>query len=263
MEWRPPHHGVDARVIHLHLQPIPPDARPSADDRAVLDATEHARAARLRRPQDQALYVHAHALLRRVLSQHHPVPAPAWRFTSGPHGKPALCPQHHPHAQGLRFNLSHCAGWVAVAVAWGRDVGVDVETRASLHDVDALAPLVLSPAEARHADNAPTSSLLTRQRFFLTRWTLKEATLKALGLGLGGIELPALDLAPAPPGHPSPWHTRVLTPQAPALQTRLESLWLHTQPEGDVHQWALACERHTPDERLTWQLIRHPAPSTF
>ena len=130
--------------------PVAPGEPEDPADLAVLDESERARAMRLRRPADLVLFIRAHALLRRVLSRHAPIDPARWRLVRAEAGKPALCPQQHPALQALRFNLSHCAGLVAVALAWEREIGVDVEPVDALQPDEALARTLLAPGEWRH-----------------------------------------------------------------------------------------------------------------
>jgi 4'-phosphopantetheinyl transferase len=154
-----------------------------ADLLARLDAREAAQAARFVHAADRQAYLGAHALLRTLLSRaiaNARAPA-AWRFVEGDRGKPRLAPGQS--SRDLRFNLSHCRGMVAVAMAPGAEVGIDVEAL-ERHDFDELdiAASHFCPAEreplARIADRSH------RKRAFLAVWTAKEALVKALGDGL-------------------------------------------------------------------------------
>lgn len=152
---------------------------------ASLDPAEHARAARFHFDSDRRHYLGAHGLLRGLLGAALNKPASAIAFEHGPHGKPAVAATFRRH-RTLRFNLSHSAGWAMFALAWDREVGVDLETASRLdRDVSSLAELaarVLSASELdiwqRLPDTAP------RDAAFLRAWTRKEAYTKATGKGL-------------------------------------------------------------------------------
>lgn len=240
--------------IDLHLMPVTTDCE---DDLALLSDAEQARARRFRRPADRALYLQAHGLLRRVLSRHAAVAPAQWHFVAGPWGKPALCPQRHPALQDLRFNLSHCAGLVAVAVAWAREVGVDVERLDALSQPGELAPSVLGRREQQDWQQIGPD-LRAQQHFLMTRWTLKEAVLKAVGLGLTQVSPDQLDLHLADDGRG--WQISFGATRPPAaLQEWSRHGWLHGGEVGDRHRWALACGRQ-PGETVSWRLVHHPAP---
>jgi 4'-phosphopantetheinyl transferase len=247
-------HALQAGRLDLHLMPVVSE---DVRDWSVLDAGEQARAERLRRARDRALFIQAHGLLRRVLSRYAPVAPAAWRFVTGRHGKPALCPRTHAAELALHFNLSHCADQVAVVVACGREVGVDIERLDALGAADDLAGLILSPAEQQGLPAAGPA----RQQRLLASWTFKEAVLKALGLGLGPVD-PGQLVVTGDAGTGS-WAVR---PCAPHAVTQLASwphgVWLHGEPVGATHHWALACPRQSADDTPTWRVLHHPAPCT-
>jgi 4'-phosphopantetheinyl transferase len=102
------------------------------------------------------------------------VPPDEWRFVSAPHGKPQTI-------QGVpSFNLSHTRGVVACVVAQSMAVGIDVERTDRRTDTGSIAERFFSPAEAAELRATPDD---TRTRF-VEIWTLKEAFVKAIGLGL-------------------------------------------------------------------------------
>jgi 4'-phosphopantetheinyl transferase len=107
--------------------------------------------------------------------------ADRWQFSAGKHGKPELVTGQIDC--DLRFNLSHTKGMVAVAIAIGADVGIDVEaTDRHMSDDMAIADAYFSSGEKiyLHAHEDP----LQRRHAFLGLWTAKEAFIKAVGLGL-------------------------------------------------------------------------------
>jgi len=242
--------------LELHLMPVTSDCE---DDLALLDSAERARALRFRRAADRVLFIQAHGLLRRVLSRYAAVAPEQWQFARGPWGKPALCPQGHPTLQDLRFNLSHCAGRAAVVVARAREVGVDIERFDALPQPAELATSILGPHEQQGWQQLGTD-LQAQQRFLMTRWTLKEAVLKGLGLGLTQVEPRHLEVLPTQDG--SGWLARPCAAQSTvSLQDWARHGWLHGGLDGDAHHWALACERQ-PGDRVSWHTILHPGPSS-
>jgi 4'-phosphopantetheinyl transferase len=134
--------------------------------------------------------VMARALVGRALS----VAPTAWSWREGPRGRPEIA---DPDA-GLQFNLAHSGGLVACALRRAGDVGVDLEHR----DRPALDPRLVERycAPDEIADIRRQGPDGWRDQF-LKYWTLKEAYLKARGLG---IALPLADLCfrltPAPVG---------------------------------------------------------------
>jgi 4'-phosphopantetheinyl transferase len=202
--------------------------------RRLLDEDERAREARLVRDQDRALFVVAHALVRLQLSRVGPLAPPEWRFVTNGHGRPEVA-NLPAGAPPIRFNLSHTSGLAACAVTGDRDVGVDVEyiDRALTHDV---AARFFAPREVTDLEALPESA---RGRVFFDYWTLKEAYIKARGLGLA---LPLRHFA------------FVLSPPAPPAITFDDEIdddpatwqFLQTAPTP-AHRLALAVRRTGPD----------------
>ena len=148
---------------------------------ATLAPDERARAERFRRAGDAARFVVARGVLRRVLAGYLGTSPRGVEFCYRRFGKPALAAAGENAS--LSFNLAHAGGRALVAVARGRELGVDLE--AVTHDFD-LAPLaarVFSPAE--RAELAALAEDARRPAFY-RGWTRKEALLKALGRGLTG-----------------------------------------------------------------------------
>jgi len=81
----------------------------------------------------------------------------------------------------LQFNLSHTDGLVACVVGKSCEIGVDVENIWRDLDPAAIAPTVFSPMEVARLITSPPEE--RRGRFF-SYWTLKEAYIKARGMGL-------------------------------------------------------------------------------
>ena len=151
----------------------------------VLDSAEHARAARFHFERDRRHYVASRGLLRRLLGAALDKPASALVFEYGAHGKPAISAAFL-QGRTLCFNLSHSAGWAMFALAWDRDVGIDLESAARLNrDVNGLSGLaarMLSERELAIWRALPDAA--AREAAFLRAWTRKEAYTKATGQGL-------------------------------------------------------------------------------
>lgn len=114
-------------------------------------------------------------MLSRVSSR----PLHEWAFSLGLNGKPSIAAEHG--LPDLQFNITHTRGMVAAAVAWGHPIGVDVEIFDSCSAELDLARRFFAAPEA---DLVARASGLHRRRVFAQLWTLKEAYIKATGLGL-------------------------------------------------------------------------------
>jgi 4'-phosphopantetheinyl transferase len=173
------------REVHLWFLPTRKfcDLELANQAASVLSQAEKDRAARFAFEKDRRTYTAAHWLLRSVLSEYLPVAPADWRFQGALLGKPAIVEPRE--GIPLQFNLSHSAGMVACAVSLAGEVGVDVETIRPQNSLE-LARRFFAPDEASQLETL-TPDLQTEAFFRL--WTLKEAYIKARGLGL------SLDLA--------------------------------------------------------------------
>lgn len=146
----------------------------------MLDADERARHERLLIDRVRHEHLVTRALARTSLSRYVAVAPEAWVFEKNEWGRPAV---HAPaEARWLRFNLSNTRGLVAIALARDLDVGVDVEFVERRTEPLGIADRFFSESEviALHAQDGDAAQ---RERFF-AYWTLKEAYIKARGMGL-------------------------------------------------------------------------------
>jgi 4'-phosphopantetheinyl transferase len=103
------------------------------------------------------------------------------RFAYGPQGKPSL-QSDEAGDTSLRFNLAHSHDLALLAVARGREVGVDVEHVRADFASDEVAGHFFSPRETAALRAVPDEA--ERARAFFRCWTRKEAYVKARGEGL-------------------------------------------------------------------------------
>ena len=143
---------------------------------ALLDEAELRRMRAFHFERHRREYLVTRALVRTTLSRYRRGAPEAWRFRTNEYGRPML-----EDPDGLYFNLTNHPTMVVCAVARHLDVGVDVEPLDRAADILALAPTVFSPVELRELGSLPEE--LQRDRA-LALWTLKEAYIKARGMGL-------------------------------------------------------------------------------
>lgn len=145
----------------------------------LLDADERRRHGRFIFDQHRHLYLVAHGLVRTTLSRYANLAPRDWRFECNNYGRPEIAnPLPGPP---LKFNLSHTRGMAVCAVTWQRDLGVDVEDVERKNLTVAIADRYFSPTEVRDLRSRPE---LDQHRAFFDYWTLKEAYIKARGMGL-------------------------------------------------------------------------------
>ncbi len=146
---------------------------------ATLSGDERERRDRFLFPEHRRQFHVAHGLVRATLSRYARIDPGDWAFDIGAHGRPEI--RDTSGGRRLRFNLSHTHGLVAVAVAWERDIGVDVEAADRRAATLAIADRFFAPTEIAALRAAPAES---QQDRFIRTWTLKEAYIKARGMGL-------------------------------------------------------------------------------
>jgi 4'-phosphopantetheinyl transferase len=161
---------MGAGPLHLYYA----DRRCLADELVAtfVTAADHERCATLTHPRRRAECLAGRALLRHALEQFTGRSGQSHELRATPEGKPEC-------VAGPAISLSHSGDIVVCAVGSGGAIGVDVETRKPRTPAMALAAQYFSPFEASwiEADS---------DRRFQMLWVLKEAYLKALGVGLAG-----------------------------------------------------------------------------
>lgn len=171
---QPPAHG-ECDVWYASVDALLADG---GDARAfsVLEPHERARHDRYLVEHARREYLATRLFARTLLSSLVGTPPEALRFTLGQWGKPALA-----STESLRFNLSNTRGIVVCAVTTGAEVGVDVEHSARDCGGDSIAEQYFSRREVAALRALPQ---VDRPARFFALWTLKEAYIKARGMGL-------------------------------------------------------------------------------
>jgi 4'-phosphopantetheinyl transferase len=205
---------------------------------ALLSGDERARHAAFRFDEHRREYLVTRALVRTVLSRYAATHPGAWRFTRNEYGRPEL----DDGGPGLRFNLANTAGLVVCLVAAGSEVGVDVERLDRAPAILELAPSVFSRRELAELGSQPGAA---RQDRAVALWTLKEAYIKARGMGLA-IDLAAFSFRFEP--------DRIRVALDPSLRDD-PVRWEFRLVDRGGHRIALALERiGTPALRLrVWE----------
>jgi 4'-phosphopantetheinyl transferase len=134
-------------------------------------------------PRRRAEHLAGRALLRAALQDWTGEPALSHTLRVDANGRPEC-------VGGPELSVAHSGGVVVCALAPGARIGVDVELPVDRRTVDGIAERYFSAEESRWIASRP-------ERFYML-WVLKEAHLKALGVGLAG-GLGALCCAIEPP----------------------------------------------------------------
>ena len=192
--------------------------RPATLERfaAVMSADERARHDRFRFERDRHLFLVTRGVIRSLVAGYLGVDPAACVFEIDSRGRPSLA---HPAGSGFFFNLSHTHGLVACAVAPEPEVGVDVEGVERRRSPE-LPRQFFSKDEADALEALPEDAQTAR---FYDYWTLKEAYIKARGLGLAlpldGFSMvmdeagpPRIRFAPSIDDDPDSWQFAQFTP---------------------------------------------------
>lgn len=146
---------------------------PSPNDLAVLDPDERLRAQRMH-PAVRRRFVVARAELRRLVAAKLGRSADTVRLRQLPNGR--------VETHGLRLSVAHTRG-VALAAAADVPVGVDVEPSTGRANLRRLPPGWLTAGEEASLADLPEDAWRHAAVRF---WVVKEAALKARGVGLAG-----------------------------------------------------------------------------
>ena len=164
-------------VIHVWVLRLWHPSEESMGRGTTLSEEEMSRANLYRSPVDRSHFIAVHEAVRRVLSRYLHCPARSIQFTYDSHGKPRL----ENTGSDLRFNHSSSNGVAVLAVAGGREVGVDTEFVRDIKNFNQVAAAFFTRGEASAIRALPQGRQLEA---FYACWTRKEAFCKAVGAGL-------------------------------------------------------------------------------
>ena len=169
------------------------DALPWQRCEDVLSPDERERARRYQFDKDRRRFTITRSVLRFLLGNYLKTTPERVAFNYGEYGKPSLAEP----CTGIRFNVSHSEELALIAIAHGREVGVDVEFLRPIADQEQLLAANFSARELAEFRSLPR---VWQQAAFFAGWTRKEAYLKARG---GGLSVPldsfAVSLGPHAP----------------------------------------------------------------
>ncbi len=153
----------------------------------LLTDAELERADKFRFPKNRSLYLTTRFMVRSVLSQYSYLSPAEWRFARNHFGRPSISVEiadeirSHTGVAPVNFNLSRSGSLVVCAITRSGQIGVDVEDEHGLPNASEIAPAVLTPEELAYWRRVGKEE---QSRTFLRYWVLKEALVKARGVGL-------------------------------------------------------------------------------
>jgi 4'-phosphopantetheinyl transferase len=183
----------------------------------LLSCDERAKCLRFHSHADRQRYLASHSMVRILLSKYQDVAPAEWSFTYCEKGRPEIANTGVPP---LRFNLTHTRGLAACIVTSEDDCGIDAEWLNPRHNPAGVAARYFSAEENVHLNALKGEPWL---EYFYSCWTLREAYVKARGIGLN-FPLHKLSFIIAAPDsirirlHPdieddaSRWHFRLFRP---------------------------------------------------
>ena len=173
---------IDSLRREAHLWLTKPESVQDEEILRGLEATlsegELGRYRRFRFPEDRRRYLVSHALVRRVLSKYVDIKPTEWIFSHSMYGRPEIA---NIDAPALRFNLTHTTGLSACVVTLSQECGADAEHIDARHNLLGVAERMFSRSEFEALQQLQGQKSL---EYFFSRWTLREAYVKALGRGL-------------------------------------------------------------------------------
>ena len=144
----------------------------------LLDEREAARYDRFKVEGARRQFLFCRSALRMLLGDKLGRQPKQLSFESGKFGKPhAVVDGKRP---SISFNVSHSGDDGLIAIATSRSLGVDLEQRRPLSDLDGVAAKVFGSSERDALSGLVGSDKVT---FFHRLWTFKEALIKAKGTG--------------------------------------------------------------------------------
>jgi 4'-phosphopantetheinyl transferase len=191
----PPRLSLSTHQIHIWRASLDLPADLAQHLHATLAADESQRAQRLHFDKDRTHFVAARGILRCILANYLGCAPQQVVFVYGKRGKPAL--SFEAHSSALCFNVSHSHGLALYAIAYQRDVGIDLERVRPNVDYKQIAQRFFSPQEYAILRTLPASE---QCHAFFACWTRKEAYIKAQGDGLWqSLDAFSVTLAPHEP----------------------------------------------------------------
>ncbi|MDA7745710.1 4'-phosphopantetheinyl transferase superfamily protein [Psychromonas sp.] len=159
------------------IDPNKLDLKAMSTIKSTLSMTESENIHQFKNKIAQHTAIVTRSICRLVLAQYVSLPPSEIHFIRNQHGKPEL----ESNPLKIRFNLSHNNQLIIMAVCVKDDIGCDIENPLRKVSIEPITRRYFSKQE--HNKLCQLSGLKQQQRFF-EYWTLKEAFVKATGIGI-------------------------------------------------------------------------------
>ncbi|MDO6421247.1 4'-phosphopantetheinyl transferase family protein [Saccharophagus degradans] len=176
-------------VYFISLDKIPSDFY-SQSNSQLLTLDEQYRLAKIKCKRRYREYLCGHILARVIIAHHQNATWQSIILQTDKQGKPYITTA----GTRISFNISHSGEWWTLALGEAGEIGVDIESpcNRSLIDEDIL-PIAKRNFSAQENSLLNTATIEFRKKHFYRIWTIKEAILKAVGVGLTGPALKDID----------------------------------------------------------------------
>lgn len=130
--------------------------------------------------RDRHRYQITHSMKRLILANYLDCDPKCLKFEFGKQGKPSL--KELQNYLNIQFNISHSHRLIIIAITTEDSIGVDIEYNATEISVASLSEIIFSPEEKIIFSSLQSEQ--EKQQAIFRCWTIKEAFLKACGIGL-------------------------------------------------------------------------------
>jgi len=143
---------------------------------SILDLNEKLMSEKFFKKTDRDRYIISHAYLRILLSKYYPlIQKDEWKFKVNKYGKPEISNECSYY---IYFNISHTETCAYLIFSTYPSCGIDVETYKKINLKKEMLNLIFTNEEKKEF-----TLYENKIEFFYILWTLKEAYLKAKGVG--------------------------------------------------------------------------------
>ncbi len=171
---------LDLKTVHVWVLDSSAIASVMMDEYVPwLTPAELQRYERLHLTRHKRKFLIGQIMLRTILSSYENKLPGEWVFETNGYGKPKIAT--NVTSDSLHFNVSHSGDFYAAAVSRHELTGIDVELVTRERCIKQIADRHFSKTEVDNLLTLPEKYQLDR---FYSLWTLKEAYIKARGMGL-------------------------------------------------------------------------------
>lgn len=181
IQWQPRYKEllINTNELHIWRSILPPTLNQLNSYWQILASDEKTRANQFRFERDKIRYIVGRGILRELIARYIKNSPKTIKLDYTQHGKPFLVTSSSSNE--LYFNLSHSHDCIVCAFTKNIDVGIDVELYQPQFTIEDVAKYCFSKQEY---DKLQNLSSYQKHSYFYSVWTLKEAFVKSIGLGL-------------------------------------------------------------------------------